>query len=318
MAPGKTSDLLFNVAKLHYEENLSQEAIATMLNLSRATVSRTLKEARQRGIVQIRVVPPSNRLHALEEKLCRHFGLKYAVVVETASLDDTRNRLGRAAAEFVLTHLHREAVLGVSDGKTAAAVAEHLKIAESLKVHVVPLVGGVGAQEAQTHPSGVARTAANNLDGFTYLLNAPAMAQDAAAKDIFLNDPIVKKAYTFVRKVEVAIVGVGAINANTALVRHGVLSVEEIDEARELGAVGAICARFYDQNGKSLPSSFEDRTISVTLHGLQKIPVSLAVASGMDKAEAILAALKGRLINGLGTDRETAETLIRSDKHVAL
>lgn len=311
MTLGKTPDLLFSVAKLHYEENLSQEDIATKLNLSRATVSRTLKEARKRGIVQIRVVPPSNRLHALEERLCRQFGLTHAVVVETSSRDDTRSRLGRSAAEFVLTHLYREAVLGVSDGETAAAVAEHLKTAEPLNVHVVPLLGGVGAREAPTHPSGVARTAANHLGGFTYSLNAPAMTQDEAAKNVFLNDPTVKDALTLVKGVEVAIVGVGAVNASTALVRHGVLSIEEIDEARELGAVGAICARFYDRNGRSLVSSFDSRTISVSFPELQKILISLAVASGLDKAEAILAALKGKIINSLGTDREMAEVLLR-------
>ena len=40
------------VAKLYYEEGLTQEAIATRLHFSRSTVSRLLDGAEERGLVE--------------------------------------------------------------------------------------------------------------------------------------------------------------------------------------------------------------------------------------------------------------------------
>ena len=54
--PSPTSrTLLFTVARLHYEMDLSQRDIAAQLKISTATVSRLIRRAREEGIVRIEI-----------------------------------------------------------------------------------------------------------------------------------------------------------------------------------------------------------------------------------------------------------------------
>ena len=51
-------DLIFNIAKLYYEDNLTQESISRRLNISKYKVHRLLKKAKEVGIVQINILRP--------------------------------------------------------------------------------------------------------------------------------------------------------------------------------------------------------------------------------------------------------------------
>ena len=63
---------IFTVAKLYYEENLTQAEVAERVGVSRPLVSKMLSEARDCGIVHIEVrnVVSGNQelLHALEKR----------------------------------------------------------------------------------------------------------------------------------------------------------------------------------------------------------------------------------------------------------
>jgi DNA-binding transcriptional regulator LsrR (DeoR family) len=57
---------LTRLAQMYYDQNATQEATATSLNLSRPTVSRLLKGAREEGVVQIRIHSPFRSVPELE------------------------------------------------------------------------------------------------------------------------------------------------------------------------------------------------------------------------------------------------------------
>src|SRR5690606_41256575 len=67
-------DLLVKAAELYYEFGMTQEEVAAHLNVSRPTVSRLLRQARERGIVRIAVVNPKSRAGELERRLVETFG----------------------------------------------------------------------------------------------------------------------------------------------------------------------------------------------------------------------------------------------------
>jgi len=50
--------LLYKVSKLYYIEDLKQESIGRRLKISKYTVSRILKRARNKGLVKIQVIRP--------------------------------------------------------------------------------------------------------------------------------------------------------------------------------------------------------------------------------------------------------------------
>jgi deoxyribonucleoside regulator len=311
MAHTKDTSLLAKIASLHYEDNLSQREIAKQLQMSVSSVSRALKQARDLGIVEIRIHNPAGRITLLEAALKKQYGLEAAVVVPTLSSDEaTRASLGRTVADYIQTFIHRESVIGVSDGMTTAAVAASLRAPQPLNVQVVPLVGGVGMPDMYTHPIEVASAAARNLGGITRQLNAPAIVQDATIREALLNNAVVNSVFQIIERCDIAIVGVGAVTSEAAMVRNGVMTPMEMERARAMGAVGAICARFYDAEGAPIRSDLDDRTISISITQLQRIPHTIAVAIGTGKTDAIHAALRGKIVRALGTDQMTADDIL--------
>lgn len=77
-----------------------------------------------------------------------------------------------------------------------------------------------------------------------------------------------------------------------------------------MGAVGDICFRYFDAQGAAIKSPLMQRVIGIEPASLKKIGRVVGVAGGQRKTKAILAALRGKWINLLITDRKTAEDLL--------
>ena len=70
--------------------------------------------------------------------------------------------------------------------------------------------------------------------------------------------------------------------------------------------------------GEECNTEYRDRVISMSLEQLRKTPKVIAVTSGKNRARAILGAIKGKLIDSLVTDNETAaEILIEFEKQTS-
>ena len=82
MAAGRSLDTLVRAARLYYEDGLSQGEVARRLGLSGATVSRVLAQAREQGVVEVRIHDPRSpvqRVHEVERQLIERFGLTEAM-----------------------------------------------------------------------------------------------------------------------------------------------------------------------------------------------------------------------------------------------
>ena len=68
--------LIAEIARRYYADGLSQDEIAKLVGLSRPSISRLLLDARELGIVEIRVHPPIPTVPELEDRLARTFNLQ--------------------------------------------------------------------------------------------------------------------------------------------------------------------------------------------------------------------------------------------------
>lgn len=313
MVAARDHEAIIRIARMRYEDRRSQQEIAKHLGISTSTVSRALRQAMTLGFVEIRVVPQSARQTEHERLLRQRFGLETAIVVETGSEHGaTLEVLGRTVADHLMTLLRPDAVIGVSDGQTTAAVARHVRRTDLPGIEVVPLIGGIGGARMPTHPSEVARTMANGLAATSRLLNVPAAVDSESTAAALMASPIVQTAFEVIGRCDIALVGVGAVSPEAAIVRHGVISADHMATAgSELNAAGTICARFYDPAGAPIHSPIDGCLMTITLEQLKAIRWRLGVAIGADKVDALRAALDGRLVNVLGTDTRTAEALAR-------
>ena len=111
------------------------------------------------------------------------------------------------------------------------------------------------------------------------------------------------------RDADVTFVGVGHIDATAPLSVDGVISAEESRALIAAGAVGEVVGWAIDGDGNLIQGLTNDRVTSAPLRVANPNPV-IGIAVGEAKVKAILAALRGRLINGLVTDEATARSLL--------
>jgi deoxyribonucleoside regulator len=316
--------LLVKVAYLYYVSQQRQETIAQSLSLSRSTVSRMLAEARERGLVEITInYPPETNIH-LERLLEESFDLQEAIVVpDTLGVPSGEGQqVADAAATYLSRILRSGDVIGVSGGTTLARVARALRGFRARDLTVVQLIGqtaiGHDTPVSLLNDYDVTRSFANALGARFYPLPAPAFTEQRAIGEALRAEPMVRQILETGRRANVAVVGIGAIGASSHLVQGSLLTVEDTQCLVTEGAVGEICARFFDIDGCARGAAFEQRIIGVTLRDLQACPVVVGIAYGEHKVPSIVGALRSHAVKVLITDEETARHVLRLAPRPAL
>ncbi|MFW5705213.1 MAG: sugar-binding domain-containing protein [Nanoarchaeota archaeon] len=112
------------------------------------------------------------------------------------------------------------------------------------------------------------------------------------------------------KKVDIALVGIGAPIGSSNLVETGYFEKKQIKEMQEQGVAGDICSRFFDEQGQISDIEINKRTIGIKLDDLKNINEVIGVAGGEEKVSSILGALKGDFIDVLITDSNTAKLVL--------
>ena len=312
--------LLTKVARLYYEQDLTQPEIAVQLDLSQATVSRLLKRAKQERIIRITVNVPFGTYPELEENLQKTFGLKEAVVVDSVEDNDQVLRdLGAAAAYYLETTLHANDVIGISSwSSTLLAMVDAMQpLNRPSQVKVLQILGGLGSPSAGIYASRLIGRLADRVRGEAILLPAPGIVGSPDTVPILLEDRYVRQALDLFDQVSLALVGIGSVEPSGLLASSGnIFSPEELSMLREAGAVGDICLRFFDHSGTPVITPLNNRVIGMELSQLRGVKRAVGIAGGPRKMNAIRGALLGRLINVLITDRFTAANLLQDTQTI--
>jgi DNA-binding transcriptional regulator LsrR (DeoR family) len=307
--------LLVKVARMYHQHGLRQTEITERLNVHQSTISRLLKRAEKEGIVRITLSVPSGTHPDLEEALQSAYGLREAIVVDSIEDEEQIVRdLGAAAAFYLETTLRPTEVVGISSWSAALlAMVEAMRpTIRSQGAQVVQILGGVGNPGAEAHATHLTRRLANLVAGAATLLPAPGVVGSAEAKRVLLRDRYVGEATALFAKVTLALVGIGAIEPSKMLAASGnSFSPQELSMLRARGAVGDICLRFFDADGRPVSTPLDDRVIGIDRTELRRVDRVVGIAGGLRKTAAVRGALNGRLINVLITDRGTAERLLQ-------
>ena len=320
MASTEEMRLMTKVARLYYEDGRRQSEIAAQLALSQATVSRLLKRAQDEQIVRIRISPPSGIYSALEAALQTRYGLKEVVVVDCdAGDDDAANlrNLGAAAAFYMETTLQRGEIVGISSwSETLLAMVDAMQpLSQAVESQVVQILGGMGNPAAEVHANHLTTRLASLIGSRASFLSTPGVVGSAGARNVLLADPFVRQTVDYFDRINVALVGIGAMTPSKLLASSGnVFSVAEIDQLCQLGAVGDICLRFYSGAGTPVVTALDERVISMTLAQLRQVDRCVGIAGGRRKFAAIRGALEGAWINVLFTDHYTAAALVNGPR----
>lgn len=309
MGPFNEADLMVLAAWAYYDEGLTHEEIAKRLHLSRVAVTRLLQKARKEGIVQIHITKPLPIQFKLERQLEEMFGLKRAIVVKSYPTQSaTLDAVGWAGAEVLKDVLFPGCRLGVAWSETVRRIIPYVKCPK-------PPVPGtvnelVGTRTRQSNPFSVSVDLAHALGMPLESLPVPVVVQSQAARDAIMSEESVRTAMEHARQCDIALVGLGDAGPRCTMVRTGHLTVEQVSELREQGAVGDILMRYYDGQGRHVPMPLESQIVTLEWPEIRRIPTIVAMVVGARKVDATLGALQGRLCHTLITDTDTARQVL--------
>jgi len=304
--------LLVKVSTMYYLDGMNQQEISNRLGISRPQVSRMLAAAKSEGIVQISIRNPYSEEQAYERAIAETFGIHDVIIVHVPNADRQMIELhvARAAAALLESAIKDREVVGIMAGRTIAAVASEMHYTGRKDVQFVPMIGGFGSDGGAWHANSNARVFAERLKASHLLLNAPAVVASTQSRDLFLNESEIAKVLDAAKQVSLALVGIGQVTDQATIVRSGYFSDEEMEEVRKQGAVCNISTSFLDEHGERVHYDGESRMIGLTVDEIRAIPNVIAIASGDDKVEAIVAALRGKRLDVLVTDMDTAKRVL--------
>lgn len=308
--------VIAEIARMYYVEGMSQIDIANMLFFSKAKVSRALRIAREENIVEFHINYPLKRSMKLETELKRKFGLQDArVVVDlygNESTDISIKRIGEMAAGYLDETLKDGDIVGLSWGKTMYQTIKNITPSEPKKIQVVQVVGNsTDNYNLDIDVTSLVQKMAKVYQGTAHLLYAPMYINSDIVRKELLKESVIRRVIEIIRHSDYVVTGIADVSVERKKnTWAGYLTEEKMQDLVKNGAVGYLCGYFLDKNGKKLSDPINDKIIGISFEELKKVPHVIAVAGGIDKTQAILAALKGKLVNCLITDSRIAEKLL--------
>ncbi|MCS6964719.1 sugar-binding transcriptional regulator [Thermoflexus sp.] len=304
---------LAEIASWYYEDGLDQAAIARRLGCSRSMVSRYLKEARARGLVEVRIRHPLKTDPQLAKALQSVFPLREARVLADPPLDSRLllRRLGELGARGLQEQLRPGVRIGVSWGTAVYEVVRAMPELPVRGAQVIQIIGALGSGDPMIDGPELARWLAEKLEASVRHLHAPLLVESEAVAQALQQERAIAETLAVARQVHVALIGIGSVDPRlSSLRRAGYLTEAELEALRAAGAVGDVLARALDGEGNLLDLPLNRRVVGLEPEALRRIPTVIAVAGGVAKAPAIRAALRGGYVDVLVTDAEAAAAVL--------
>ncbi|PTX59611.1 central glycolytic genes regulator [Melghirimyces profundicolus] len=245
-------------------------------------------------------------LTELEIRLARVLRLKKAVVVQGDSdqSDWVKKEMGRAGVRLLKQTARPGQVVAVAGGTTVAAVAEMMKASPALRESIfIPARGGLG-EEVELEANYITSLMAQKAGGRYRLMHVPEQLSHEAY-DTLIREPHIQEVLELVRSARIVVHGIG--DATTMATRRK-SSPELLRLLQEKGAVGEAFGYYFNRKGEIV---YRGRSLGLSLEDLENVEMTIAVAGGAGKAEAIAAVCPVSGRDTLITDEAAARAILK-------
>lgn len=313
---GEANNRLDDAARagwLYYVAGRTQDEIATVMGISRQSAQRLVSLAMSERLIKVRLDHPIAACLEAAAGLRDKYGLKHVEVVpsDPGSTSTTVGIAEAGAAEIERWLKSPEPqVLAIGTGRTLKAAVDQLPPMECPQHRIVSLTGNIGLDGSAAYYN-VIFSMADAVKARHFPMPLPVLAASAEEREVLHSQSLVQVALKLGAEANVAFVGVGELGPDAPLCQDGFLAQEEMAGLTKVGAAGEICGWMFDYDGALLSGSFNERVASVPLPPRDKASV-IGLAKGRRKYEALRAAVKGGIINGLITDEATASYLLNA------
>ncbi len=342
-------DIIFEAARLHFEEGLKQDEVAQRLKVSRPTAARYLAMAREMGYVKIRVLEPQSHafLHDLEVELCERFPkLREALLTPSrpetavaghptarrAVVDELAERAASRVDQLLTSQRRRSApVVAVARGEMIDAVIRRIKPSRPVpELEVLPMLGYLRSRDYPYDANRLAQELARIYAGDYEWIPAPAVVTADEAAVLRAMPLVAEPLRKLEDDVDLVLTSISCPyftrqNGERAMREQTLLQSERVtrEQIAELvdreRVVGEICGWYFSAGKLVEPPGIT--VLGLPLAVLQRKAAMpevavIGVAGGdADRLAAIDAALHLGLINILVTDYLTAHRLLDRARH---
>ncbi|WP_432663514.1 sugar-binding domain-containing protein [Wukongibacter baidiensis] len=301
---------LVEVARMYYEENMTQAEIAKKLKVSRPLVSKMLSKAREMGIVHIQIKSPYINNGVLMGQLKNLFNLRGGIIVPRANTEYlTEQLILNHAFNYIKDILPEIKYLGLGWGYTIGALVEKIEqgeVSRNFDGTVCPLIGNASIPNRGYHPNELTRVFAEKTGFKPFYLHAPAFPATAQEKELFINTDNYREIHSIWSKLDNIIVSLGSYpsvpDQATALRFNSALNDKK--------AVGMILSYYFDKEGNIIRGE-NDNAIHIPLDKIRKVKRVIGICTGKNSIHSTIGALRTGYITHLITDEKTAVDLIK-------
>jgi DNA-binding transcriptional regulator LsrR (DeoR family) len=269
--------------------------------------------------VEIIIHHPWERLTEVEEQIKERFGLNEVEVLNSrgGSYEEILEGIGVLAAGYLDSIIKENTILGITWGRTIYHTVKALRPKRKLPITVVQVIGAAGAEDPIIDSPDLARRLASVYGGKYYYLHAPVYVANYHTRKMLIQEPTISNTLSLAERTNILLTGIGSLHPKiTSSLWTKFLNTKLYSELRLKGAIGHLCAYFYDINGTILDIEMNKGIIGINVETLRKINKVIGVAGGEAKAEAILGAMRGKLINSLITDDTAALKVLSLDRRM--
>ncbi|KZE89909.1 Deoxyribonucleoside regulator [Microbacterium sp. TNHR37B] len=307
-------DDLLTASTMYYLQDLKMDAIAAHLHISRSSVSRLLKRAREEGLVEITLRPTPSLSSELAREIAATYGIECQIVPvpDGVTGEERLDQVARTTAHLLAGWFDSDMVLGVAWGTTLSAIARHLVRKPTRGSAVVQLNGAAnnrtfGVDYVSDLVSGFARA----FDAAVHLFPVPAFFDYADTRRAMWRERSVARVLDVQRRADMVLFSIGAIAGDlpSHVYAAGYLDPDDITALGDEGVVGDVCTVFLRADGTYRDLALNERATGPTPDELRRIPRRVCAVAGDAKVVPLRAALLAGVVTHLITDELTAKAL---------
>ncbi len=306
---------MYQAASRYYIQGETMESIARQLRLSRSSVSRLLKDARESGLVRISLADHQGSSSPMAATLAQIFGVRVHMVSvrenanEASRFDQVSRLAGRLLTEMVDDHQ----LIGVAWGVTLSHLVKHLGRRPLIDSTVVQINGGANQRGSGIPYIGeILQSFGDAFDARVVLFPVPAFFDYAATKDAMWRERSVKNVLELHDKLDLAVFGVGCLQGRVPshVYTAGYLDDDDMTQLVADGVVGDVCTVLLREDGTYADIPHNARATGLTPAELQRVPRRLCVVADPSRAAAVVGALRAGTATDLVLDEGTARAVL--------
>lgn len=313
MAQQSHDELLAALARDYYLEQHSVQNLITKYKLSRYLIMKYLQEARDSGIVKIRIQSQFQRNTILEQELKEKFPIKNVVVLKSGTTPlGYRKQISKFAAQTAQRLIANSHVVGLSWGENIYSLIDSLEQTVRDDLTFTQFMGESLCYHSTAGSMRLVQLAAAKYSCHYRTMPGTLYVIDDAVRAGYEREPAMVKALNTAAKMDGIITSVSSIHALNATPIWKNNYEQIFPNIAPEKIAGFIFGRPYDIDGNFLTIG-SDKTLGLPLPALLNVRFRFGVIQDNKKVHATLGALRGGFFTDLVLTEDIALRILKID-----